>query len=387
MFYLIILVLIPMPILAKTKFNGDISGTAKNIKVVRVGQHPASHVCQAVSDYQGSSCHNHSGTIVRRNCEGGFSANTINANLVGDVVGNLTGNADTATNAISANSATNFTSELVGDVAGLQNNTVVSYVGGQSAYNVAMGVELANSATSSDIANSLVKRNDAGGFTSGTITANLSGNATTATNFTGSLIGDVRGGQKTTQINFVGGQPASSVAGATRLTHGATNINTPGALVRRDGRGNFVTGDITTTGLLGANGSLSFSTAGAERMNISSSAVNIGAKMVTKSLMCNQAMQFAIPTNNGFVDVDKNTSILILSNHHASISNFTVNFLTGATNGQLFTILLASRHAVNLNNVFVGSGVVVNGITDLNTSATAAKYIYLQSRNSWYCQK
>ena len=60
-----------MPVLAKTKFNGDISGTAKNIKVVRVGQHPVSHVFQAVSDYQGSSCHNHSGTIVRRNCEGG----------------------------------------------------------------------------------------------------------------------------------------------------------------------------------------------------------------------------------------------------------------------------------------------------------------------------
>lgn len=405
---LLILFLMPVSLLAKAKFNGDISGSAKNLKIVKVGQHPAAHVCQAVSDYLGSSCHNHSGSIVRRNCDGSFAANIISANLVGDVEGNVTGNADTATNAISANSAVDFTGELVGDVAGLQHNTVVNFVGGQSADAVATGAQLANNAASLNLANSLVRRDDFGGFAAGTVTANLVGNVTgdvvgslrgnatsatsavsasTATSFTGSIIGDVRGGQKTTQVNFVGGQTASSVAGATRLANGATNINTPGALVRRDGNGSFVAGNITTTGLLGAAGSLSFSTAGAERMLITSSAVNIGAKLVTTSLICNQAMQFATPTNNGFVDVNQSTSILVLSNHHADISNFTVNFPPSATNGQLFTILLASIHAVNLNNVFLGSGAVVNGITNLNTSVTTVKYIYLQSSNSWYCQK
>jgi len=80
--------------------------------------------------------------------------------------------------------ATNFSGNLGGNVTGTQSATVVSSVGGQTAANVATGTQAANNATAANTANTIVKRDASGNFAAGTITANLSGNATTATNAT-----------------------------------------------------------------------------------------------------------------------------------------------------------------------------------------------------------
>lgn len=80
--------------------------------------------------------------------------------------------------------AKNFTNSLSGDVTGGQNATVVSTVGGQTASSVASGTLAANNATTLNTANSIVKRDIFGDFSAGTITANLNGNATSATNAT-----------------------------------------------------------------------------------------------------------------------------------------------------------------------------------------------------------
>src|SRR5204862_519507 len=93
------------------------------------------------------------------------------------------------------------------------------------------------------------------GLSASAITANLSGNATTATtatNFSGSLVGDVTGTQGATVVSFVGGQTAANVAAATVLANAATSANTASAIVRRDGSGNFVAGTITAS-LTGAD--------------------------------------------------------------------------------------------------------------------------------------
>ena len=162
---------------------------------------------------------------------GNFSARTITANLNG--------------------TATNFSGSLLGDVTGIQGATVVSFVGGQSAANVASGVVAANAATSSNTANTIVLRNGSGNFSAGTITATLNGSAT---NFSGTLAGDVTGTQSATVVSR-GGQSATNVASATVLANAATNLDTASAIVRRDGSGNFAAQTITAdTGVTFTNG-------------------------------------------------------------------------------------------------------------------------------------
>ena len=89
---------------------------------------------------------------------------------------------------------------LVGDVTatgpGTATATVVS-VGGSLAAAIHTAAVLAATATSSNVASSLVLRDASGNFSANIITANLSG---TATSFSGSLSGDVTGTQTATSI-------------------------------------------------------------------------------------------------------------------------------------------------------------------------------------------
>jgi hypothetical protein len=165
---------------------------------------------------------------------GGTTTGTFSGPLTGNVTGNVSG------------SAANFTGTLAGDVAGTQGTTTVATVGGVSAASIATGAGLANAATSANTPGALVKRDASGNFSVGTITGtfsgngsgltslnggniitasitsaklasnlslggtttgtfsgNLSGNAATATsasNFTGTLVGDVTGTQGATVI-------------------------------------------------------------------------------------------------------------------------------------------------------------------------------------------
>ena len=148
-------------------------------------------------------------------------------------------NAANATNATNATTATNFEGDLSGDVTGTQSATIVSSVGGQTATNVAGATVATNNAASTSIANTIVKRDGTGNFSAGTITGNLSGNATTATNFNGSLSGDVTGTQSATVVTAVGGKTSTQVAGSVTDTTNATSANTAGTIVKRDASGNF----------------------------------------------------------------------------------------------------------------------------------------------------
>lgn len=184
-------------------------------------------------------------TIVMRDASGNFSANTITANLVG--------NASTAN---TATSSTNFSGNLSGDVTGTQTSTVVTTVGGITSANIATGVNLANNSTPSNTVSTIVRRDISGNFNAGTITATLSGNASTATfatsagsttNFSGTLSGDVTGTQSSTVVSTVGGLSSATIASGASLANTATATNTPSTVVLRDASGNFNAGVIAAT--------------------------------------------------------------------------------------------------------------------------------------------
>ncbi|MCU1284837.1 MAG: hypothetical protein JWO13_1187 [Acidobacteriales bacterium] len=188
-----------------------------------------------------------SSTYLKVNNAGALSWN-------GTASGSINGNAATATVATTATSATSFSGSLAGDVTGPQATTVVATVGGSTAANVNLATVAANAATNANTASTIVKRDASGNFAAGTITAALSGNATTATtatnattavNFSGSLAGNVTGTQGATVVASVGGSTAANVNTATVAANAATNLSTASTIVKRDASGNFTAGTIT----------------------------------------------------------------------------------------------------------------------------------------------
>jgi hypothetical protein len=90
---------------------------------------------------------------------------------------NATASSDTKIDADRLPTLSDFSGSLVGDVTGTQGATVVSSVGGVSAASVASGASAANQATSANTASRIVARDGSGNFSAGTITANLTGQA------------------------------------------------------------------------------------------------------------------------------------------------------------------------------------------------------------------
>jgi hypothetical protein len=74
--------------------------------------------------------------------------------------------------------------------------------------------------------------------------------ATSASNFSGSVSGDVSGPQGATEVLSVGGQPAANIASGVIAANAATTANTPGTIVARDSSGNFTASSVTLGGSL-----------------------------------------------------------------------------------------------------------------------------------------
>ena len=296
--------------------SGDVTGTQGATVVSSVGGKSAANVAGATTAANAATSANTPGTFVQRDASGSFSAGTITARLVG--------NAATATSATTAGTAANFSGPLAGDVTGTQGATIVSSVGGKTAASVAVATTAANAATSANTPSTIVQRDASGNFSAAAITAasisgdgsaltnlnasrlaagtmadarlsanvalldgtnlfsgtnnfagpvivtnsanqfsgTLVGSASTATNFSGSLAGDVTGTQGATVVSSVGGKSAANVAGATTAANAATSANTPGTFVQRDASGSFSAGTITARLVGNAATATSATTAG-----------------------------------------------------------------------------------------------------------------------------
>lgn len=71
-----------------------------------------------------------------------------------------------------------------------------------------------------------------------------------ATNFVGTVSGDVSGTQGATVVTSVGGQTSASIASATVAANSATSAGTASTIVARDGSGSFSAGSVTLGGSL-----------------------------------------------------------------------------------------------------------------------------------------
>ncbi|HEY0458489.1 MAG TPA: tail fiber domain-containing protein [Pyrinomonadaceae bacterium] len=119
-----------------------------------------------------------------------------------------------------ANSATNFSGNLTGDVTGTQNATVVTSVGGQTSTSVAGAVQATTNATSVNTANTIVKRDANGRFAAAGITF---GDGTTLTT------ANVGGGVNllTSQNNWTGQNTFNGISlNNTNLTNVANPVST-----------------------------------------------------------------------------------------------------------------------------------------------------------------
>lgn len=197
---------------------------------------------------------NTASTIIRRDASGRFSAGAIS--VTDEVISSSLTLTPFSSAGIVHNNASGVLSSSLIVNADISSSAAIS---DSKLAPITTAGKISNSATtanSANLANAIVARDGVGNFSAGTITATLSGNAstatsattaTTATNFTGSLSGDVTGTQGATVVSFVDSQAASTVAAATILTNAATSSNNANAIVRRNASGNFSAGTISVT--------------------------------------------------------------------------------------------------------------------------------------------
>jgi hypothetical protein len=252
---------------------------------------------------------NTANTIVARDSSGNFSAGTITANL--------SGNATTATSATSATTATQVANSLTFATSGTGLSGSGSFNGSS-----AQTFTVTSNATSANTASTIVARDASGNFSAGTITASLSGNAstatsatsaTTATNIAGGVAGAVpyQSGSGATGFSAAGssgqylqsngasapswitpptigdgtltmavsGTGLSGSASFTAnqsgnttftVTSNATSANTASTIVARDASGNFSAGTITAS----LSGNASTATSATTAVNLSPNRTN-----------------------------------------------------------------------------------------------------------------
>jgi hypothetical protein len=103
---------------------------------------------------------------------------------------------------VPATAATKGILRLTNELGGTADAPTVVSVGGTSAANISTGITAVTAATSANTANTIVKRDGSGNFSAGIITANLTGNATTAT--TAASASKLSPGRKINGVTFDG---------------------------------------------------------------------------------------------------------------------------------------------------------------------------------------
>ncbi len=259
----------------------------------------------------------------------------------------------------------NYLTALTGGVSAAgpgSSAATVNSVGGSSAAAVGTGTVLANAATDANTISTIVKRDGSGNFSAGTISAGLSGNATTATalaanptdcaggNFANAiaangnltcavpagadaiteLTSDVTAigpGSAAATVVSVGGSTASAVNTATVLANNATDANTSSAIVKRDGSGNFTAGTIVAS----LSGNASTATA------LAANPTDCGAGNFATAIAANGNLTCAVPTGTGVTSVTGTPPIVSSGGATPAISITGADFTAAGTDGIVVT--------------------------------------------------
>jgi Chaperone of endosialidase len=281
---------------------------------------------------------NTANAIVARDSSGNFSAGTITATL--------NGNATTAT------TTTNFSGSLSGDVTGTQSATVVSFVGGQTAANVAAATIEVDAATNLNTANTLVKRDGTGSFAAQEISMN-----------DGILAGDL-----ILSIATSTATTGNIIKGSNRFIH---NFGTNNTFVGLDA-GNFTTSGPGSNSALGVNAltangtgafnvAVGYQTLGANSIGVDNTAVGYNALAVNTTGTDNTAIGY-----NALVANATGTSF----NTAVGSSTLTAN-TTGAHN-------TAIGYQALLTNI-TGSNNIALGYQAGNILTTGSGNIYINA--------
>ncbi|HEY3856553.1 MAG TPA: tail fiber domain-containing protein [Verrucomicrobiae bacterium] len=288
---------------------------------------------------------------------------------------------------------------LSGDVTGMQAATVVARVGGQSATNIANAVIAANAASTTNVPGTIVLRDNSGNFNAGSISVtsisgngsgliflnpaslfpgtaaiNISGNASTAKDFTDSLVGDVIGIQSATVVASVGGQSSSNIASGVVAANSATSADEPGTIVLRDGSGNFAAGAIFASSLAGDGGALTnlnpaSLVGGTAGINISGSASNVTGNIADFQLSTNVALLNGSNLFSGIIDAT-NAGNVFIGTFSGSLSGNaqTANDFTGSLAGDVIGI----QSSTIVTNVGGQSSInIANGVVAANSATSA----------------
>jgi hypothetical protein len=219
-------------------------------------------------------------------------------------------------------------------------------------------------ADTANTANKVVVRDGSGNFSAGTITASLSGNATTATTATtaNATAAALTAGTYLTSAGTFNGSTARTFA------VDATSANTVSKVVARDASGNFSAGTITAT--LNGNASTATSATTAGSATTATTATNATNVAVTTS---DTASAFKVPFANTTASTTGNYGLL-----QDSTATFTYNPNTNTLVAGVFSGSGASLTALNASNL--SSGTV--GTARL-ASGTANSTTYLRGDQTW----
>jgi len=196
-----------------------------------------------------------------------------------------------------------------------------------------------------------------------TITGTLYGNATTANSattaagFSGTLSGEVQGGQSSTQVVNIRGQTAANIAAATVAANAATRDSSAGTIVMRDGSKSFAAGTITADQFNGpvtgnVTGSLSGNATSATYATTAGSATNFTGLL------------------SGNVTGSQNLTVVssVGGQSAANVAAATSAVLTATSNNAANTIVLRNSSG-NFSTYQITIGGPISNANDVTTKA------------------
>ena len=207
-------------------------------------------------------------------------------------------------------------------------------------------VTTVQNATSADTDNTLVERDASGNFAANIISADLAGNAATATNFTGALVGDVTGTQTASVVSKVGGSTAANVHNAELAANGATSVNTASALVARDGNGDFAARNITSS-LIGNASTATLATNVTTNANLTGDVTSVGNATTVVSVAGSSASNVHSAELLANAATNVNTASAIVKRDVKG--DFSARIITAALNGNASTATSATNVTTNAN--------------------------------------